>query len=379
MPARFSLGGGNSVASGNLTLDTPNNSQDKDLLVAIIAYRSNVAFTVPAGWTKNIEQNGGNAVSETIGSISSLLIASKLLVPGDFPLSDPFTFTRAGGDAAVGVMFSFRGVGQSSPVDVVTSLALAAAGTTVGPALSFTTTEADERLLGVVAGARNALINNFTATTPATLAEVTDWFGTASGAHVDIGYGVGTKTIAGATGNFNASDAASARHVIGVIAIKAALSVLITPSVDSMGFATVAPTTLLGSINLTPTPRGMGLATIVPTLILSSIVATPQPASLGFATVDPVVATSSATIVNPIASFGFATVPPTVDDAVRITPTACAMSMISIGPTVAIVQGAAFNPEAPASSSWTAQAAASASWTPQSAPASNPWTPEGSL
>jgi hypothetical protein len=119
------------VASGNLTLTEPASiCRAGDLLVAIIAYRSNVAFANPAGstWTTiATQQSSGNTNTTAASGIGSGHVAYHLR--GASTPTDR-VFTRTLGDVALGGIFAFRYVDQSTPIDNSASITIAAASTT---------------------------------------------------------------------------------------------------------------------------------------------------------------------------------------------------------------------------------------------------------
>jgi hypothetical protein len=126
------------VASGNLTLTEPAGCQSGDLLVAIIAYRDVAAFTNPAGatWTTiATQQSTGNTSTVASSGIGSGHCAYHLRgssAPADL------TFTRTLGDVALGGIFVFRYVHQSTPIDGSNATTIASASTTVNTLNAWT-------------------------------------------------------------------------------------------------------------------------------------------------------------------------------------------------------------------------------------------------
>lgn len=101
-------------ATGNFTLVTTGISglQEGDLLIAFVAMRGSAVVTVPSGWTQVWQDNGGNTSTTASTSIASGLVA--YCVRGS---SDPnLTFTRSGGDVALGRIIALRGVDTAAPV-----------------------------------------------------------------------------------------------------------------------------------------------------------------------------------------------------------------------------------------------------------------------
>ena len=89
------------VASGNLTLNDA--GQEGDLLVASISFRSNVAFTLPSGWTIVAQESAGNTTTTSTSAIGAGLMA---FIRRGASAPD-LTFLRTGGDAAIGVVEAF--------------------------------------------------------------------------------------------------------------------------------------------------------------------------------------------------------------------------------------------------------------------------------
>jgi hypothetical protein len=315
------------AASGNLTLTEPAGVQEGDLLVACISYRSNAAFTLPSGWTLvATQQSGGNTTANGTGSIGSGLMA--WIVRG--AAAPALTFTRSGGDVALGRIQAYRGQ-ASSPYDAGVAETLAAATTAVSVA-GLTTAEANELLVFAACGARNSSFTNFDAATDPTTASGTGandtndpsvgtWreradSGTTTGADCSLGIADAIRGTAGATGNFTVTASSSARHVVIVGAFRMAVDHQVAP----LGISAGAP--MLG----------------VPALAQDHVVA---PA--GLATAAPVVAAPTVSQDHVVAPAGLATAAPalgtpTVEEAggeVAVTPQSIAAGAPVLGaPTV---------------------------------------------
>jgi hypothetical protein len=128
------------VAAGDISLSEPAGAQAGDLLVACIAYRSNAAFALPDGWSLvATQQSSGNTSTTTSSSIASGLMAYTLRGSG----APALTFTRTGGDVAIGRVSCYRGVDPHNPYDVGSASTLGANSATVTTA-SLTTAVSDE-------------------------------------------------------------------------------------------------------------------------------------------------------------------------------------------------------------------------------------------
>jgi hypothetical protein len=68
-----SVGAVTTVTSGNLSPALPAGTVDGDLILAPIAYRSNAAFTLPAGWQLVRDSNTGDVLSANNGTASAVL------------------------------------------------------------------------------------------------------------------------------------------------------------------------------------------------------------------------------------------------------------------------------------------------------------------
>jgi len=216
------------VASGNLTLNAPTGGAQGDLYVACVAYRSNVAFGLPANWNLVATQQSSGDTDATQGIASGVMA---YIIRGT---SDPsFVFTRTLGDVAQGVIVCYRGVNNAAPYDTGGAATLGAIGE---PSLAgISTAEALELIVAMVSSGDNSLCITFDAVTnpstasgaiSTTTAPTNDtWIhrfdrGSNTGADTGLSVADGLKATAGATGTFSADAATTTRSVFIVGAFK---------------------------------------------------------------------------------------------------------------------------------------------------------------
>lgn len=206
------------VASGNITGIDPPMAQQGDLLVCVVCYRSNAAFTKPASWADAITaQNSGDAVADTgIGSLRIDYIIRGSSAPA-------LTWTRVAGDVAWCIIIVFRPPpGHTPTLGVNSSATLAVAGVT--PSTGTVTTTRDGSLLvyGVSPGDNSSSSAYAAATDPlaASWIEIRD-DGTVSGADSNLTAAFAYKATAGATGAITCTNASSTRAASGVAAFDA--------------------------------------------------------------------------------------------------------------------------------------------------------------
>lgn len=233
------------VASGNITLTEPAGVQSGDLLVSMISYRSNAAFTKPSDWTNVTSQNTGNTTANTTGSIGSGHMA--YVVRGS---SAPgLVFTRTAGDVAIGRVVAYRHQ-HGTPAVVNTSTTLAAAATAVS-VTGLTTANANDLIVVGACGARNSTFSAFDAATDPTTASGTGanlvadplagiWqeradSGTTTGADCSLAIADAMRATAGATGNLTMTASSSARHVVLAAAFRVAADESMTMTPTSRG------------------------------------------------------------------------------------------------------------------------------------------------
>jgi len=219
------------VASGNLTLvSTGGNFAVDDIVFACIAYRSNAAFTLPAGWTLVAQESTGNTSTTASTAIASGCMAwIKWTSP-----APSLAFTRTAGDVAQGVLVGYRGQKGTGPIDVVSSATLGANSVTAATG-TITTANNNELIVAMVAGADNGTTSNFrAATSPTTGSGATVvandgvyndiWqerydANTTTGADTSLSIGDVVKLTAGATGELRATHSTTSRHVMIAAAV----------------------------------------------------------------------------------------------------------------------------------------------------------------
>lgn len=219
------IGQGTAVtaSSGNLTLNEPAGSMEDDLLVACIAYRDSVAFTLPDGWSYVGEENTGNTVPASSTSIGSALMA--YIIRG--ASAPDMAFLRTGGDVARGAIVAYRNTDAIS--FVAGTSGTSGSAVTTHNAGSITTVAANTLIVAMGSDPRNSSIRNFDAATdPAvssgtssSAAEPTDgtWLlrattGTGSGAEVRLGFADAVRDSAGNTGTISMQTLLSTRGAI---------------------------------------------------------------------------------------------------------------------------------------------------------------------
>jgi hypothetical protein len=222
------------VTSGNLTLNAPAGIAEGDLLVACIAYRSNVAFTLPANWNLVATQQSSGDTDATQGIASGVMA---WIIRG---ASNPsFVFTRTGGDVAQGTILAYRGHALS-PYDTGGA---ATRGTIGEPTLAaISTAQAGELLVAMVSSGDNSSMSKFDATDPSTASDGTDtstdptegtWIerfdrGSNSGADTGLAVADAVKAGSGSTGTLSADASATTRSVFIVGAFKQQFSYSMT-------------------------------------------------------------------------------------------------------------------------------------------------------
>ena len=218
------IGAAVNVASGNISPTLPADGQKGDLYVAVIAFRSDVAFSAPAGWTIHQQESTGNTSTTTSTAIGSGLIAS--IVRGD---EDPAnTFTRTGGNVGLGRILIYRAT-AGTPEFMVSSSSTAAANATALSTAQLDITSKDTLIIAGFCGADNTTVSAFDAATdPATASGATNtttaptagiWYeradsSTNAGADTGLGIADGVKATTGLTGSITCTAGNSSRHVM---------------------------------------------------------------------------------------------------------------------------------------------------------------------
>lgn len=202
------------VASGNVTPGAPAGTQAGDLLIACIAYRSNAAFTNPTGgeWTTIATQQSSGNTSTT----ASTAIASGHMAYCIRGASDPnFTFTRTGGNVARAMVFAFRGVDPTTPLD--NANAVTEASNTTTPTVSgWTPSRANNLYVQFCAGADNVTSSAWTQSGGSGFSSWTEQedSNTTTGADTNLSVAWATSSSTTAITNFSLTKAASSRHVL---------------------------------------------------------------------------------------------------------------------------------------------------------------------
>lgn len=218
------IGAVTTVTAGNIAPTIPTGGQKGDLYVAVIAYRSNVAFGAPAGWTIHEQQSTGNTSTTTNTSIGSGLIAS--IIRGDAEPAN--TFTRTLGDVGYGRILIYRAT-AGRPRFLVSSSSTAAANATALSTAGLDITSKDTLIIAGFCGADNTTVSTFDAVTdPGTASAATDtttppaagiWYeradtGTNTGADTALGIADAVKATTGLTGSITCTAGNSSRHVM---------------------------------------------------------------------------------------------------------------------------------------------------------------------
>lgn len=241
------------VASGNVTPGAPAGTQAGDLLIACIAYRSNAAFTNPTGgeWTTIATQQSSGNTSTT----ASTAIASGHMAYCIRGASDPnFTFTRTGGNVARAMVFAFRGVDPTTPLD--NANAVTEASNTTTPTVSgWTPSRANNLYVQFCAGADNVTSSAWTQSGGSGFSSWTEQedSNTTSGADTNLSVAWATASGTDAITNFSLTKAASSRHVLfaagfnvsnawetGPLALAATGAISVTASTEAFSGALAA-------------------------------------------------------------------------------------------------------------------------------------------
>lgn len=234
----IALGTNTIVSSGNLTLDEPAGTVPGDLIVACIAFRSNVAFTKPSTeWTVVATQLSSGDTDATSG-----IAAGGMWYCIRGPSAPSYAWTRALGDVAMGQTVTYRGVNKRNPYDVGSSLQAGSDREPVGT--TITTTNNNDLLVAMIAHGDNSLtvtmdaVNNPGTASVGTIAVTTEpasntWYersdtGSNTGADVGLFIADAIMTTAGATGAFSADAATTSNSVMIVGAFRPRHGVFVT-------------------------------------------------------------------------------------------------------------------------------------------------------
>lgn len=219
------------VLGGNYTLAEPAGIAQDDLMLACFAFKGSVVFNLPSDWTRvDVDQNSGDT-DATNGIASGQMF---YCVRGASPPT--LTFTRVGGDVAMGRIIAYSGGHLTAPLEAGATGATAF-GSSTPLGLSITTSEAGELLVAMVAMGDTLTASAFQcATDPATPSGATDtttaptagtWIeradsSTGTGADTALAIADAVRATAGSTGLLQATISAVAGQVIYFAAFKLA-------------------------------------------------------------------------------------------------------------------------------------------------------------
>jgi MSHA biogenesis protein MshQ len=171
----------------SVSVAKPTGLASGDVMLAFVATRGNGVFptpiTAPSGWTQVLTDNNGTSISTTI--FSKVATASE---------AAQYAFTIGSNARAAGAIVAFRGVDNTTPVNVSGSQTNAASTTYTAP--SVTTTKANTMLVSFFAATNgNGSVSTATGMTQAFAAGTT-----AASSGVVIGSSYATQATAGASG-----------------------------------------------------------------------------------------------------------------------------------------------------------------------------------
>ena len=188
------------------------------------------------------------------------------------------TFTRTGGDVALGRIVAYRGNHATTPLDTgsANTLATASATATTG---TITTAEAEELIVAFCSPGDNLTGSAFAATDPATASGATNtttaptngtWIeradsGTVTGADGACIIADAVRATAGATGTIQATISASARHVMAVGAFRLAAVTEATQrsaGITALEATAAARGAAFSSLEATAAARGAALSSL---------------------------------------------------------------------------------------------------------------------
>lgn len=211
------------VTSGNVAPGLPAGTVQGDLLIACIAARDTPAFTNPAGgeWTTIATQQSSGNTSTTV----STSIASGHMAYCVRGASDPAnTFTRTLGNFGRGMIFAFRGVTGTSPVDGAVATTLAANSVTAVTASGWTPSVEHTLVCIFCAAADNVTFSGWTQNGGAGFTAWTEQedSGSNSGADGALGFAYAFTNSRTAITSVQTTVGASARHVVFGVGFKPA-------------------------------------------------------------------------------------------------------------------------------------------------------------
>lgn len=214
------------TGGGGLTVTEPAGAQIGDLLVAILAFRGNVPFATPSGWTERVQQLGTSASAGPGLQMFTLTRGAS---------APTLAFSRTGGSSATGWVMAYRASSGSFAFVAAASGANDTSGTThtVG---GLTTETAHDLLIGAASNASTATtFTNWATTDPGAASGATvdtttapsdgAWLlraantNSTGGSHRVIAVDAKRET-AGDTGNIVVTTSANATARIGLVAFK---------------------------------------------------------------------------------------------------------------------------------------------------------------
>lgn len=217
------------VSSGNITLSLPAGTQAGDLLVAGVSYRDNKPFSAPVGTSWVIAEQASNGNTSIFSNIGSGFVA--WMIRGASAPST--TFTRTGGNVAIGVIEAYRDLdgGVISLVD--SSIYEAPSATSSVGTGALTSTTSNNLVIPIFCGADDISANRFFATDPPTQSSgitafsgafpnldkffLTKYAATTTGADAGIMMGSAVKTSIGSTGTIIGVCGGNDRHVMAAM------------------------------------------------------------------------------------------------------------------------------------------------------------------
>lgn len=219
------------IGSGNVTLTEPAGAAAGDLLVAMIGYRDSAPFTLPSGWALVAAQQSSGDLNTTDG-VGSAVMA--YIVRG--ASAPDLTFTRSGGNIAIGALGAYRG-NHASPYDTgsANTLAVSSFTATTGGITTSGSNELIVAMLGM-ADAGGAGASAFDATDPGAASGAVDtttapavgaWTmrhtsHSTVGADGGVAFADAVRATAGATGTIQSTYSLTGRHAMVAAAFKPA-------------------------------------------------------------------------------------------------------------------------------------------------------------
>jgi len=242
------ISSGTTVASGDVTVNEPTGAANGDLLIACIGFRDSVDFGLPSGWTLIDEEVSGNTFVDNSGGTSRASIKAAYIIRGSS--APDLTFTRTGGDVAVGFCWGYAAGDFDAADPIGASIVSTNVKSTTLSNGGVTTTEDNSLIVSCGAAARRSgtAMTNFRATDPATGSsdgDATDpvagaWkrFGhinTTTGADLQFGVAHAIKATAGGTGDCLATSGLPALNPLLTFVINPAATSAVVPRLALLG------------------------------------------------------------------------------------------------------------------------------------------------